>query len=234
MGWTKNREKLHEAAISTIRAISKNKKISSNTGLSQRPPTSNHIVVPAVPRSVKNIYEWRGESDFQAFWFLFHKNTKDFPLTLPAKMIFNELEIARVELLGCSEYLGSEKNIAEYSNSRSNNLEDEKSLNFISYGANLWLKELAGFNLNSNSKNILSKFRKKFKINESLEIIRKNLIKNLHNQDAFEKNVINFLKKIDLVKDEVDENDEIDSEDAPGSTDDIQNSNEQSNDLPTS
>lgn len=231
MGWTKNREKLHEAAISTIRAISKNKKISSNTGLSQRPPTSNHIVVPAVPRSVKNIYEWRGESDFQAFWFLFHKNTKDFPLTLPAKMIFNELEIARVELLGCSEYLGSEKNIAEYSNSRSNNLEDEKSLNFISYGANLWLKELAGFNLNSNSKNILSKFRKKFKINESLEIIRKNLIKNLHNQDAFEKNVINFLKKIDLVKDEVDENDEIDSEDAPGSTDDIQNSNEQSNDF---
>ena len=231
MGWTKNREKLHEAAISTIRAISKNKKISSNTGLSQRPPTSNHIVVPAVPRSVKNIYEWRGESDFQAFWFLFHKNTKDFPLTLPAKMIFNELEIARVELLGCSEYLGSEKNIAEYSNSRSNNLEDEKSLNFISYGANLWLKELAGFNLNSNSKNILSKFRKKFKINESLEIIRKNLIKSLHNQDAFEKNVINFLKKIDLVKDEVDENDEIDSEDAPGSTDDIQNSNEQSNDF---
>ena len=231
MGWTKNREKLHEAAISTIRAISKNKKISSNTGLSQRPPTSNHIVVPAVPRSVKNIYKWRGESDFQAFWFLFHKNTKDFPLTLPAKMIFNELEIARVELLGCSEYLGSEKNIAEYSNSRSNNLEDEKSLNFISYGANLWLKELAGFNLNSNSKNILSKFRKKFKINESLEIIRKNLIKNLHNQDAFEKNVINFLKKIDLVKDEVDENDEIDSEDAPGSTDDIQNSNEQSNDF---
>ena len=106
MGWTKNRDKLHEAAISTIRAISKNKQISSNTGLSQRPPTSNHIVVPAVPRYVKNIYEWRGESDFQAFWFLFHKNSKDFPLTLPAKMIFNELEIARVELLGCSEYLG--------------------------------------------------------------------------------------------------------------------------------
>ena len=97
MGWTKNREKLHEAAISTIRAISKNKDISSNIGLSQRPPTSNHIVVPSVPRSIKNIYEWRGESDFQAFWFLFHKNTKDFPLTLPAKMIFNELEIARVE-----------------------------------------------------------------------------------------------------------------------------------------
>ena len=231
MGWTKNRDKLHEAAISTIRAISKNKQISSNTGLSQRPPTSNHIVVPAVPRSVKNIYEWRGESDFQAFWFLFHKNSKDFPLTLPAKMIFNELEIARVELLGCSEYLGSEKNIAEYSNARSNNLEDEKSLNFISYGANLWLKEIAGFDLNNNSKNILNKFRKKFKINNSLEAIRENLINNIHSQEIFEKNVIKFLKKIDLVKDEVDKNEEIDTEDAPGSTDDIHNSDEQLEEL---
>ena len=231
MGWTKNRDKLHEAAISTIRAISKNKQISSNTGLSQRPPTSNHIVVPAVPRSVKNIYEWRGESDFQAFWFLFHKNSKDFPLTLPAKMIFNELEIARVELLGCSEYSGSEKNIAEYSNARSNNLEDEKSLNFISYGANLWLKEIAGFDLNNNSKNILNKFRKKFKINNSVEAIRENLINNIHNQEIFEKNVIRFLKKIDLVKDEVDKNEEMDTEDAPGSTDDIHNSDEQLEEL---
>ena len=231
MGWTKNRDKLHEAAISTIRAISKNKQISSNTGLSQRPPTSNHIVVPAVPRSVKNIYEWRGESDFQAFWFLFHKNSKDFPLTLPAKMIFNELEIARVELLGCSEYSGSEKNIAEYSNARSNNLEDEKSLNFISYGANLWLKEIAGFDLNNNSKNILNKFRKKFKINNSVEAIRENLINNIHSQEIFEKNVIRFLKKIDLVKDEVDKNEEMDTEDALGSNDDIHNSDEQLEEL---
>ena len=231
MGWTKNRDKLHEAAISTIRAISKNKQISSNTGLSQRPPTSNHIVVPAVPRSVKNIYEWRGESDFQAFWFLFHRNSKDYPLTLPAKMIFNELEIARVELLGCSEYLGSEKNIAEYSNARSNNLEDEKSLNFISYGANLWLKEIAGFDLNNNSKNILNKFRKKFKINNSVEAMRENLINNIHSQEIFEKNVIKFLKKIDLVKDEVDKNEEMDTEDAPGSTDDIHNSDEQLEEL---
>ena len=231
MGWTKNRDKLHEAAISTIRAVSKNKQISSNTGLSQRPPTSNHIVVPAVPRSIKNIYEWRGESDFQAFWFLFHKNSKDFPLTLPAKMIFNELEIARVELLGCSEYLGSEKNIAEYSNARSNNLEDEKSLNFISYGANLWLKDIAGFDLNNNSRNILNKFRKKFKINNSVEAIRENLINNIHNQEIFEKNVIKFLKKIDLVKDEVDKNEEMDTEDAPGSTDDIHNSDEQLEEL---
>ena len=50
MSWTKKRERLHEAAVSTIRAISNNKKISSNTGLSQRPPTSDHVALPNVPR----------------------------------------------------------------------------------------------------------------------------------------------------------------------------------------
>ena len=160
MSWTKKRERLHEAAVSTIRAISNNKKISSNTGLSQRPPTSDHVALPNVPRSFKDLNKWRGESDFQAFWHLFHKKSKDFQLTLPARMIFNELEIARVELLGSSKYLGSERNISEYTNSRSNELEDEKSLNFLSYGANLWLKEFMNFNLSENSKNIISKFIK--------------------------------------------------------------------------
>ena len=147
MSWTKKRERLHEAAVSTIRAISNNKKISSNTGLSQRPPTSDHVALPNVPRSFKDLNKWRGESDFQAFWHLFHYKSKDYQLTLPARMIFNELEIARVELLGSSKYLGSERNISEYTNSRSNELEDEKSLNFLSYGANLWLKEFMNFDL---------------------------------------------------------------------------------------
>ena len=99
MGWTKNRERLHEAAVSTVKAISKNKKITSNTGVSQRPPIGNHIIVPAAPRSTKDINRWRGESDFQAFWHLFHKDIGQTQLTLPARMIFNELEISRVELL---------------------------------------------------------------------------------------------------------------------------------------
>ena len=225
MSWTKKRERLHEAAVSTIRAISKNKKISSNTGLSQRPPTSNHIALPNVPRSFKDLNKWRGESDFQAFWHLFHKKTKDFQLTLPARMIFNELEIARVELLGSSKYLGSERNISEYTNSRSNELEDEKSLNFLSYGANLWLKEYMNFDLSENSKNIISKFIKKYKIDSSANKIRENLIKNLDDQVSFEKNAIQFLQKLDLVKENV-EDEENNFEEAPGSTDDIVNEEE--------
>ena len=225
MSWTKKRERLHEAAVSTIRAISNNKKISSNTGLSQRPPTSDHIALPNVPRSFKDLNKWRGESDFQAFWHLFHKKSKDFQLTLPARMIFNELEIARVELLGSSKYLGSERNISEYTNSRSNELEDEKSLNFLSYGANLWLKEFMNFDLSENSKNIISKFIKKYKIDASANKIRENLIKNLDDQVSFEKNAIQFLQKLDLVKENV-EDEENNFEEAPGSTDDIVNEEE--------
>ena len=222
MSWTKNREKLYEASVSTLRAISKNKKITSKTGLSQRPPTSVNIALPNVPRSSKDIYKWRGESDFQAFWHLFHKKTRDFQLTLPAKMIFNELEISRVELLGCKKYLGSKKNIAEFTNARSDELEDEKSLNFLSYGANLWIKKASGQYLTDNSKNILNKFIDKYKIDDSCDLFRKNLLASIDSQAEFEKNALKLLKKINLLREDFEE-DELDIEDAPGSTDDIEN-----------
>ena len=222
MSWTKNREKLYEASVSTLRAISKNKKITSKTGLSQRPPTSVNIALPNVPRSSKDIYKWRGESDFQAFWHLFHKKTRDFQLTLPAKMIFNELEISRVELLGCEKYLGSKKNISEFTNARSDELEDEKSLNFLSYGANLWIKKASGQYLSDNSKNILNKFIDKYKIDDSCDLFRKNLLASIDSQAEFEKNALKLLKKINLLREDFEE-DELDIEDAPGSTDDIEN-----------
>ena len=222
MSWTKNREKLYEASVSTLRAISKNKKITSKTGLSQRPPTSVNIALPNVPRSSKDIYKWRGESDFQAFWHLFHKKTRDFQLTLTAKMIFNELEISRVELLGCKKYLGSKKNISEFTNARSDELEDEKSLNFLSYGANLWIKKASGQYLTDNSKNILNKFIDKYKIDDSCDLFRKNLLASIDSQAEFEKNALKLLKKINLLREDFEE-DELDIEDAPGSTDDIEN-----------
>ena len=227
MGWTKNRERLHEAAVSTVKAISKNKKITSNTGLSQRPPVANHIVVPAAPRSSKDINKWRGESDFQAFWYLFHSDTKDIQLTLPARMIFNELEISRVELLGCNQFIGSIKNISKYLDAKSNDFEDEKSLNFISYGANLWLKDAANFEIGETSKYILSKFVEKYNIDNSLDGIKENLINSLGNQKEFEKYSLKFLKGLELVKDDSNDEEEIDYENAPGTSDDIENENDQ-------
>ena len=229
----RNREQLHEAAVSTVKAISQNKKISSNTGLPQRPPIKNNILIPAAPRSKQDLDKWRGESDFQAFWHLFHKSIEEVQLILPAKMIFNELEISRVELLGCKEYKGCKKNISSFTNKRSGDLEDHKSLNFISYGANLWLKEAANFDLSEQSKYVLSKFIEKYKIDDSLNPLKQKLITSVNNQKIFQNLSLELLKKINLVN-EINEN-EIDQEenlgDSFGTTDDIENENNQTDEL---
>lgn len=229
----RNREQLHEAAVSTVKAISQNKKISSNTGLPQRPPIKNNILIPAAPRSKQDLDKWRGESDFQAFWHLFHKSIEEVQLILPAKMIFNELEISRVEILGCKEYKGCKKNISSFTNKRSGDLEDDKSLNFISYGANLWLKEAANFDLSEQSKYVLSKFIEKYKIDDSLNPLKQKLITNVNNQKIFQNLSLELLKKINLVN-EINEN-EIDQEenldDSFGTTDDIENENNQTDEL---
>ena len=229
----RNREQLHEAAVSTVKAISQNKKISSNTGLPQRPPIKNNILIPAAPRSKQDLDKWRGESDFQAFWHLFHKSIEEVQLILPAKMIFNELEISRVELLGCKEYKGCKKNISSFTNKRSGDLEDHKSLNFISYGANLWLKEASNFDLSEQSKYVLSKFIEKYKIDDSLNQLKHKLITNVNNQKIFQNLSLELLKKINLVN-EINEN-EIDQEenldDSFGTTDDIENENNQTDEL---
>ncbi len=221
MGWSIHREKLHQAAISTAKAISKNKKIVSSTGLSQRPPNINQVKIPLAPQSKNNIYEWRGEADFQAFWHLFHKISNEINLTLPAKMIFNELEISRVEILGCREYKGSQKNINKYINSKSNEFKDEETLSYISYGSNLWLKEIAGFELNDKSKKILKAFLNKYKVDKFRPKFKKELYKNISNQKSFEEVSLSFLKELGLLKQVDEESPEDSFENAPGSSDDI-------------
>ncbi len=232
MGWSIHREKLHQAAISTAKAISKNKKIVSSTGLSQRPPNINQVKIPLAPQSKNNIYEWRGEADFQAFWHLFHKISNEINLTLPAKMIFNELEISRVEILGCREYKGSQKNINKYINSKSNEFKDEETLSYISYGSNLWLKEIAGFELNDKSKKILKAFLNKYKIDKLRPKFKKELYKNISNQKSFEEVSLSFLKELGLLKQVDEESPEDSFENAPGSSDDIndQDINEEASD----
>ena len=129
---------------------------------------------------------------------------------------------SRVELLGCKKYLGSKKNISEFTNARSDELEDEKSLNFLSYGANLWIKKASGQYLTDNSKNILNKFIDKYKIDDSCDLFRKNLLASIDSQAEFEKNALKLLKKINLLREDFEE-DELDIEDVPGSTDEIEN-----------
>ena len=223
MAWTKNRDRLHEAAISTVKAISKNKKLNSNTGIYQRPPSGNNIIFSSAPRSTKDLSKWRGESDFQAFWHKFHKKRKEIPLTLPARMLFNEFEISRVEILGSQEFIGSRKNISDFLNQRSNELEDTKSLNYLSHGINLWLKEGVGFKFNAKSKTIINNLIEKYEIETVSEGFRNNIIENIHDQEKFEKAVIKLLQKLNLLKELEDDNEDQDFEDSPGSSDDIEN-----------
>ena len=223
MAWTKNRDKLHEAAISTVKAISKNKKLTSNKGLFQRPPSGTNIIYSAVPRSTKDLSKWRGESDFQAFWHKYHKKNKEMALTLPARMLFNELEVARVEILGAREFQGSKKNLSDFLNQRSLDIEDTKSLNYLSHGANLWLKEEAGFDLSNESKAIIKSFYDKYKIKDDGIKIKAEFIENVTDQDKFEATAIKFLKNINLLKDFEQEEENPDFDDPPGSSDDIEN-----------
>tara|TARA_B100001939_G_scaffold338784_1_gene344793 strand:- start:81 stop:1856 length:1776 start_codon:yes stop_codon:yes gene_type:complete len=226
MGWNKNREKLHEAAFSSVKAISKNKKLTSSTGLSQRPPIEKNIVIPSVPRSSNDLNKWRGESDYQAFWHLYHKTRKEIPLTLPARMIFNELEISRVELIGSSEYIGSKKNISEYLNQKSLSIisiDDKKSFNVLAYGANLWLKKQAKYKLSKESLKIIEIFEEKYGVNSSLNHLSKKLIDNIDDQNKFEKLSVKFLQKLNLVDDMSDEDENIDPDNVPESNEKFEN-----------
>ena len=223
MAWIKNRDRLHEAALSSVKAIAKRKDLSSKTGISQRPPSTGQAIISSIPRSTKDLAAWRGESDFQAFWYQYHKNTSEVALNLQARMVFNELEMSRVEILGSNAYPGAKKNITEYLELKSISTDDEKSSNYLALCANLWLKKAQGFKLNTNSKKLVEMFEEKYNLinTKSLE---KDFFESLDDQRLFEKISIKFLKKLKLIKSPNQSDDDIDDDpiDPPGSTNEIE------------
>ena len=229
MSWVKHRDKLHEAALSSIKSISKNKNISSKNGIPQRPPTLNQAALTSAPRSTKDLPSWRGEADFQAFWYLFHKNKSDVDLSVPARIVFNELEISRVEILGSNYYLGSKSNINEYLSNL--NVHEKKSPHYLAFCSNLWLKDAAGIELSASLQEHLKDFNKTHGANKALDKIKNSLLSCIENQDEFQKASLEFLKSIKLIKSIKDEHieDEENFIEPPGSTNDIEDENELSN-----
>ena len=229
MSWVKNRDKLHEAALSSIKSISKNKNISSRNGIASRPPSPNQATISSIPRSTKELAKWRGESDFQAFWYLFHKTKPEISLTLPARLVFNELEMSRVEILGSNIYKGSKTNIIRYLEGIE--IEDKKSPQYLAFCSNLWLKDLFEFDLAPSSKKILKEFSENYD-GKSLKNIKDQLINAIDDQNKFEEASIEFLKAIKLLKSDKDNS--IEEEDAsfepPGSSDSIESEDEDAND----
>ena len=223
MGWVKNRDRLHEAALSSIKSISKKKEISSKNGIAQRPPLLNQASISSTPRSTKDLPSWRGETDYQSFWYLFHDEKNDLPLTLDARIVFNELEMSRTEILGSNLYMGAKTNIINYLDDRSLNIEDKRSSNFLALCSNLWLKDLAGFDLKPSSKELVAEFNKRFEATD-LDHVKDKLIASIDDQDNFSKVSLDFLKAIKLIK-SVKDNDDYQDDDLiepPGSTDDIE------------
>jgi len=229
MSWVKNRDKLHEAALSSIKSISKNKNISSRNGIASRPPSPNQATISSIPRSTKELAKWRGESDFQAFWYLFHKTKPEISLTLPARLVFNELEMSRVEILGSNIYKGSKTNIIRYLEGIE--IEDKKSPQYLAFCSNLWLKDLFEFDLAPSSKKILKEFSENYD-GKSLKNIKDQLINAINDQNKFEEASIEFLKAIKLLKSDKDNS--IEEEDAsfelPGSSESIESEDEDAND----
>jgi len=223
MGWIKNRDKLYEASISSIKAIAKNKDLTSKNGIPQRPPVLDQASLSSTPRSTKDLSTWRGESDFQAFWFAYHKPIKEIPLTLPARLVFNELEMSRVEIIGSSDFKGSKTNIIDYLEAKSLSIEDQKSPNYTALCANLWLKDAAGITLLPASRKILNNFNEKF-ASANLFEIKEDIVNTISNQENFSKLSEKFLKKINLLKIDNSEEDLNEEEpfESPGSTNEIE------------
>ena len=217
MNWKKRREMLHEAGISSLKAISNNKEIETKIGSPSRPPQFNEAKISPVPRSSKKLNAWRAESDFQAFWHTFHKELIKPNINSFAKDIISELEISRVEILGSAQFYGSKKNITEYYNVIADELYDIHENPPMVF--NLWLKQASNHPLNQKSKKLISELEKEY-AKDRLDECKQGLLKSLDNQDSFTSLAIKLLESLDLIKVE------SVSEDSEEMADDVSQSNE--------
>jgi len=217
MNWKKRREMLHEAGISSLKAISNNKEIETKISSPSRPPQFNEAKISPVPRSSKKLNAWRAESDFQAFWHTFHKELIKPNINSFAKDIISELEISRVEILGSAQFYGSKKNITEYYNVIADELYDIHENPPMVF--NLWLKQASNHPLNQKSKKLISELEKEY-AKDRLDEYKQGLLKSLDNQDSFTSLAIKLLESLDLIKVE------SVSEDSEEMVDDVSQSNE--------
>ena len=208
---------LHEAGISSLKAISNNKEIQTKIGSPARPPQFNEAKISPVPRSSKKLNAWRAESDFQAFWHIFHKELIKPNINTFAKDIISELEISRIEILGSAQFYGSKKNITEYYNVIADELYDIHENPPMVF--NLWLKQASNHPLNQKSKKLISELEKEY-AKDRLDEYKQGLLKSLDNQDSFTSLAIKLLESLDLIKVE------SVSEDSEEMADDVSQSNE--------
>ena len=216
MAWVKDRENLHIAAISSAKAISKNKELASKNTSSNRSPSLGQISLTSAPRSSAKVSAWRGEADFQAFWNLYHQNLEELPLKKDAREIFQELELSRVEILGGDKYKGAKKNITAHIEQKSAELTHEKIQSQLPFAVNLWLKHVSGYKFSGAAKDIIINFKDVF-LPEDNSDLQAAFIENLNNQHAFEKESLKLLQQLNLLKEHSNDSMEEDDVESPGS-----------------
>ena len=216
MAWVKDRENLHIAAISSAKAISKNKELASKNTSSNRSPSLGQISLISAPRSSAKVSAWRGEADFQAFWNLYHQNLEELPLKKDAREIFQELELSRVEILGGDKYKGAKKNIIAHIEQKSAELTHEKIQSQLPFAVNLWLKHVSGYKFSGAAKDIITNFKNVF-LPEDNSDLQAAFIENLNNQHAFEKESLKLLRQLNLLKEHSNDSMEEDDVESPGS-----------------
>ena len=226
MSWQHKRKFLQTAGESTAKAISKSKDLFIEAKSPERIPQSNKLNIDQPPNSRRQLNKWRGEIDSQAFWNLFHKESPKM-IDSRYKQYLDELELARVEILGGKTYEGTISNITSSTANRFNEAfasNDEKDP-IPPIALNIFLKELYGIKMPTST---ITLFRSIKKILNPHKKSFENLIDCLEDQDNYESQAIKILKKIIVLDDDEDQSHSNHDNETQGNDQDIEDENNDS------
>ena len=198
MSWIKDREEFKQATLSAVKAISKEKDLSTNSKPSNRPPLTSEISLSHPPRSSTQINAWRGEADFQAFWHVFHKDNNLLEMSKLTRDFLGELELSRVEILGGKNFPGAQLNIHQYLDVEAKKTIDNKVPAINPLAINLWLKSISGQKLLQNSSKLVKAFLATAPNN--IESSGKDLIRAQKSQQDFQNHALRLLKNLKLIQ----------------------------------
>ena len=226
MSWQHKRKFLQTAGESTAKAISRSKDLFIEAKSPERIPQSNKLNIDQPPNSRRQLNKWRGEIDSQAFWNLFHKESPKM-IDSRYKQYLDELELARVEILGGKTYEGTISNITSSTANRFNEAfasNDEKDP-IPPIALNIFLKELYGIKMPTST---ITLFRSIKKILNPHKKSFENLIDCLEDQDNYESQAIKILKKIIVLDDDEDQSHSNHDNETQGNDQDIEDENNDS------
>ena len=198
MSWIKDREKFKQATLSAVKAISKEKDLSTNSKPSNRPPLTSEISLNHPPRSSAQINAWRGEADFQAFWHVFHKDNNHLEMSKLTRDFLGELELSRVEILGGKNFPGAQLNIHQYLDAEAKKTINNKVPAINPLAINLWLKSISGQKLLQNSSKLVKAFLATAPNN--IKSSGKDLIRAQKSQQDFQNHALRLLKNLKLMQ----------------------------------